>query len=1011
MAPSDDRPAALRVLGSVAIEVDGREVPVGGQKPRRLLAALVMQRNAVVSTGQLITVLWGDDVPASAPATLQSYVSRLRRLLPPSARLVGQAPGYRLAVERGVLDVDRFEAALAEATELLEGSPAVALARLDEGLAEWSGPAFAEFGDEWWAQAESARLAELRLHARESRLTALLALGRDERAASEAEALVVEQPWRERPWVAMLVALHRAGRQGDALRLAGEYRSRLRDDLGLDPSPEFVRLESDVATDALHLRPTPPKTPTLTPTPTATPTPERGTGVRLIGRERDQAAVVELCRQRRLVTLLGPGGIGKTQLARGVVVELAGGAAEGQPVTVVELARVRDDGDVIAAVATQLGVQTQQGRSVVESVLDVLGPRSVLLVLDNCEHVLETIAGFAERLLQVCPDVRVLATSREPLGLPLEVVYKVPPLPVPDAGSDHAGHAACPAVALFLERARAANPDVAAGPETVEAVAQLCRHLDGIPLAIELAAARTRSLSPVEIVERLGDRFELLRGSSRVSDPRHRSLRELVDWSYQLLDPDEQELFGRLSIFAGAFDLEAVEQVCGYGPRRQGGVASVLGSLVDKSMVQAFAGPRTTYRLLETLREYGGALAEDERPELVRRHGAWLAEVCARGAVGLHGADERRWLDRFDGLFDDLRLAVRAALDAGDVDAVLGMVVAAREHAFRRLRYELIGWAEAALALEGAAAHPLGAAAWGIVAYGRFVRGEITAAIELGERSLELARVHGTETLGLAERALANACVFRRDLDGAKVAILDLIAVAVASGDEARVAHAHYMGSLCDTSSGGRETSRVYAERAQVAAARCANPTAMAQAAYATGIWLARAHPVEARAELERSEALAREVGNLWFELFARTETLWLRACNGEPGPALAGFAVVISAWHRAGDWANQWLSLRHGLGICHLLGADELAVTIYGALEAAGAVDAFPFEPTAAANLAAMVDDLRERLGDRAFAEAEQQGRSGSTSAVIDRIVAGIAERTASVTPPVVTEPPGGGR
>ena len=318
------------------------------------------------------------------------------------------------------------------------------------------------------------------------------------------------------------------------------------------------------------------------------------------------------------MTLVGPGGIGKTQLARSVVAELAGATTGGPQVTVVELAPVRNDGDVIAAVATQLDVQTQQGRSVVESVLDVLGPRPVLLVLDNCEHVLETIAGFVERLLHVCPGVRILATSREPLALPLEVVYKVPPLAVPVAGSDHADHAAYPGVALFLERARAANPDVAVGPETAEAVAQLCRHLDGIPLAIELAAARTRSLSPVEIAERLEDRFELLTGSSRVSDPRHRSLRDLVDWSYQLLDPHEQELFRRLSIFAGAFDLDAVEQVCGDGPRRQGGVTSVLGSLVDKSMVQAFAGPGTTYRLLETLREYGSALAEDERSELVQ---------------------------------------------------------------------------------------------------------------------------------------------------------------------------------------------------------------------------------------------------------------------------------------------------------------------------------------------------------------------------------------------------------
>jgi hypothetical protein len=254
---------------------------------------------------------------------------------------------------------------------------------------------------------------------------------------------------------------------------------------------------------------------------------------------------------------------------------------------------------------------------------------------------------------------------------------------------------------------------------------------------------------------------------------------------------------------------------------------------------------------------------------------------------------------------------------------------------------------------------------------------------------MDLAGRSGTETLGLAERAVANAWVFRGDLDRCTVAFDQLMAGALASGDEARIAHACYMKSLSQTSTGGIDAGMAYAERAVSAAVQCGNPTAQAQAAYAMGIWLVTTQPVRATLELQRSEALASAVGNLWFELFARTETLWLKAFDGEPLDALTAFADVISAWHRAGDWANQWLSLRHVFGICHLLGADELAVTIHGALERAGATEAFPFEPAGAANLAKVVDELRDRLGETRFIAAEQRGRMASTSVVIDYIVA----------------------
>ncbi|MEP7203174.1 MAG: BTAD domain-containing putative transcriptional regulator [Ilumatobacteraceae bacterium] len=984
---SSDRTGKVCVLGSISIDASGKPVSIGGEKPRRLLAALILHRNSVVSTDLLMNITWGDDIPDSGLATLQSYVSRLRRALPPPIRLDSQQPGYRLVVEPGVADVDRFETAFAAGLERQGTAGTKTLAHLDEALAEWRGDAFAEFSDEWWAEAEATRLSELRLQAREARLATLLALGLDEAAASDASALTVDHPWRERPWVALLLALNRMGRQGEALRAANDYRVRLRDDLGLEPSPEFVRVERDVAAGAIDAADVPGEVdqPTTWPRPMQQPRADIR-GLHLIGRDDDVARVVELCSRQRLVTLLGPGGIGKTQIALRAAAQLTADGSLGNEM--VELAPVRDEHSVVAAIATHLQVQPQQGRSVMESVLDLLGTRPLLLVLDNCEHVLDTVARFIERLLRVCPNVYVLGTSREPLALPVETVYKVPTLTVANEGSDFAAHVASPAVALFMQRACAANPDFVADEASAPAIAELCRRLDGIPLAIELAAARTRSLSPTEIIERLGDRFTLLTGSSRVSDERHRSLKYLVDWSYDLLDSPSQQLFRRLSIFAGSFDLDSVEQVCGYGEIPRDSVASLLASLVDKSMVQASAGPRTTYRLLETLREYGASLDESEAQQLARRHGAWILDISERCANGLHGADEREWLDRFDGLFDDVRLAVRNSLHVNDLSTALGIVVSAREHAFRRLRYELIGWVESVLAHPDSSAQPLAAAGWGIVAYGRFVRGEIDAAIEIGERSAALARLNGTDTLGLAERALGNAYVFRGDNPRSTAALDRLIDGAVASGDLARIAHANYMRSLAETRTAGTQAGMVYAQRAAEAALPSRNPTAQAQAAYALGVWLATTDPANAREHLDRSEALASEVGNLWFELFARTETLWLEAHDAEPVAALRAFADVISAWHRAGDWANQWLSLRHVLGICHMLGADELAAVIHGALERADALDAFPFQPSAAAKLTNTVTELRQRLGEHRFAVAHQQAQRASTSSVIDLIV-----------------------
>ena len=530
VTPTASEPA-VRVLGSVSVEVDGRPVAIGGPLPRRLLAVLLANRGAVLSVDRLVEVLWGDEPPEAAASSLHAYVSRLRRVLPPSVRLETAAPGYRLRPEAGAADVERFEAALGDALACLAERPEAALAGLEAALSLWRGDAFAEFAEEWWAQGEAARLEELRLHAREAHAEALLALGRSEAAVSEARAVTADHPNRERAWRTLMVGLHRCGRQRDALRAAGEYRARLRDESGLDPSNDFAALEHAVAIDepSEHTRRgnvTPPLT-------------------GLVGREDELSHLVGEVTQRRLVTLTGVGGVGKTRLATELAWSLVDGFPDG--VWAVELAPVASPDAVAHAVAGMLSIRSQENMSMAETVADALRGRRMLLVLDNCEHVFDAVAGLAARITASCPTVALLATSREPIGVPAERVWPVPPLPSSEGG-----------VELFCQRAAAADATFSPSDADLAVVATICDSLDGLPLAIELAAARVRSMTLGDLADQLPDRLRLLQGGRRGGPERHQTLRATVQWSYQLLTEDERLLFDRLAVFSGGCDVAAV---------------------------------------------------------------------------------------------------------------------------------------------------------------------------------------------------------------------------------------------------------------------------------------------------------------------------------------------------------------------------------------------------------------------------------------------------------------------
>ena len=971
----------FHVLGGIELERQGQVVSIGGPKPRLALALLAARRGSVVSTDQLCNELWGINLPEDPLGVLQSHLSRLRRVLRPEAEIVARPPGYVLQLPDEMIDAGRFEQLCKQASS--SSNPAVKTELLEGALACWRGSAFEEFAEHDWARPEAMRLDELHILAQEELLDARLALGEHATLVGELEALLTRHPLRERFWHQLVVALYRSGRSAEALRRAEALRVVLREELGLDPSPAFRELEARVLIDDPTLiQPTGPSRRSAFRQLPAEPT-------RLVGRADELRLLTDRLRVDRLVTLTGPGGVGKTRLAMRLAGELWDDF-EGE-IFVTELAAVSEPSSTVAAIATALDVQQRQHLSIEETLVEYLRAKRALLVLDNCEHLRGTIASLSERLLSWCPGVTILATSREVLGLPGEHVWRVRPLGIPDEGSGPAEASEAPATRLFIECAIAARPGFAIGPDNVNDIIEIVGHLDGLPLAIELAAARIRAMGPAALAERLREGFTLLAGAQTSMIPRHRTVQDLVEWSYDLLDPNEQLLFVRLCVFAGSFGLDAAEEVCAGSDVAKSSVSLLLANLVDKSMVQLVDEDLPRYRLLETLREYGrDRLGEEDRHLVRERHAAWYLKVAERCARSLTGSNELTAIQMLDRDFDNLRAAHRWSIEHPDVDTALRLVAALREYSFRCMHAEIASWADVAIELPDASTHDRYPIAVSVAAYGRFVRGDLEGAVQLGGQAVAAARRLGVDTSGLAERALGNAWFYRGDYEqGAEWT--DRMIASAQSGSPARLAHALYMRSVAFTMMGDSVRGAQFAANSGVAAIESGSPSAHAQALYAKGLARKSTNPHEAADELQRAADIARDAGNRWIQAFALTEVLWLEARHGRPREALARYIDVIDLWFRGGDWANQWLSLRHVFGILVQLRADLGAATLHGALTAAGSAYALPFDAADAQRINALVDDVRERLGAAAFASAVRRGSSLSDGEIVEFVRAQI--------------------
>ena len=969
--PSPDA-VDIRVLGPLELRIHGAEVPVPAGTQRTLLALLVLARGRAATREHLAVGLWGLDQPKDPRAALHTAVARLRRTLGPEGEALRTlAFGYGLDLPADAVDAERFSRLHGRVRALLDGdgeqvrasgAAARAAELLEEALALWRGPAWADVAD-GVASGDALRLEEERLVVLEDLAQAHLAAGAVDRAVAVAGSLAEEHPLRDRTIGLLVDALHRYGRTADALAVVDAYRERRAEELGLDPAPVVA---------AAHLRVLRQELPAATSP--AGPGGDGGPGARpggwrpagpapagaLVGREVELREVSSLLRSARVVTLVGPGGVGKTALVRHLAD--AGPASA----TWVDLAVVRDRAGLHQALADALGVEAGSPRALEELVVDRLAGEPGLVVLDNCEHLLDDVAP----LLAGPPGAgRVLATSRERLGIPGEHVVVLAPLAVPDPGDADDDVVDSPAAELFLRRAAEAGARLGSDPRSRREVAAVCRSLDGLPLALELAAGRVGGLTLEDLLARLDRRFDVLTRGPRTAPRRQRTLRAVFDWSYELLDDDERAVFGRLAVFPSGFTLAAAESVVADGDLPPERVPDVLAGLVGRSMVPPPSSPPPArYRMLETVRQYAlSRLPATELAPTRRRHALWTVGEAERIRVGLEGAEEEGSHAAMSELVDDLRAAWRWSREASDADVAGRLVAATWRWAYWRLRADVLAWGAQLLRDRGreapVVAYPAAAAAAWLDADPEEAERVARTAVRLHGADPDLADVH--EVLGDVRMTQADAA-------GALEAYTLAERMHRARGDEHSATVALAEQVLPVAYAGGPWRDRVHL--AVDAARRSGNPTARAIAHYAEAEACVAEDEAGARAALDEALGLSHAVGNRLIIGIATTASVALEARATVLEPRTWGaFDAAIRYWRTSRSSTLLAPVLRNLVILLGRTGRHEEAVELWAAVEQAqGAHQSYGAE---AERIDQVLTQARTALG-AGFEAAVDRGR-----------------------------------
>ena len=761
----------IRVLGPFEVLAGGTRAEVGGAKRQALLAMLALRPSQVVDVDSLVDGLWGEELPAAPRNALHHHIARLRAALGEES-IVGSPNGYALADAR--IDAVRFEQLLGETRAALRGGDAAGAAdAAASALALWRGPALQGLTGTSWFSAEAQRLETLRVDVLEEQFEAALALGEHRELVPPLRTALADNPFRERLWTQLMLALYRSGRQADALEIFQEARRVLAEELGLQPGPELRRVQEAILAHDPAI---------------AVPVerwrrgnlPAQSTS--FVGRVEELGRLAGVLHEQRLVTLTGPPGVGKSRLAVETARSLEHELQDG--IWLVDFARAAGVEDAVRLLARAIDVR---GSDELARAASRLRDSGALLILDACEHVLAGAVLIASTILAECPRVRILATSREALHVPSEMRVPITPLVLPEPDTEEQQS---PAVELFLERARSARPGVERDGDAVALAAEIARRVDGLPLAIELAAARVNVLGLAEIASILARRAALLREGT-AADPTRTALQELVDWSYDLLHGDEKALLQQLAVHRGGASLASLSAVASTHGLDEPTVVYLVGALVDKSIVSAsFAGGVARYDMLDTVREHVlERLAESGGGDLAAArlaHAEHFATLAEQAHAELRAADWLRWVARLELENDNFWAALAYARDTPDPAVAirlgtLGLYWVLAERISEGRRFLDIALA----ATREDAPVPLRIE---LLANICFLAGEeldLDGALAAGERALALAEAAAApRELGLAQFTLALALAQSPDQGRAGAMAADACATFEAAGDD-----------------------------------------------------------------------------------------------------------------------------------------------------------------------------------------------------------------------------------